>query len=461
MRCLVTAHDTHEGGPVPPQRPSLRQENRSPQLFCKRLDGRYYLFIDKIDSMHRDVAGCISSSHVSSGVIVVSERINIWTRRVRQILSPCTSGVFTVPRISREDAGYILDKIRRFGPWTRLQGMSEHERMDEIFHRADRQLLIGLLEATTGIGFTQIIRDDFAKIGDEAHQRFLILVGLASMHRSRIGSNIVGRALVNLDISQDANILVREVEGIVVSFGGRLEARHPVYARELFEKIVDADLTKDCLIALLLAYADHGTPVVKHVGREDGTVFKSIINHRFVREMMRNDESRVRKVYESFETKFHVDGLYWLQYGLALRGFGHHLEALSRLATARQAFNSPQIEHAYGQQLLIMAERALTRHDADTHLSEAVSILESLNMESWEGDTYPIVSLAEGHIRVVMKFGGVDEARKKAREYGNILLAAQRKYANERLDKAAGTVVKFAVTGEWTENHSTDYLARD
>ena len=37
MRCLVTAHDTHEGGPVPPQRPSLRQKNRSPQLFCKRL----------------------------------------------------------------------------------------------------------------------------------------------------------------------------------------------------------------------------------------------------------------------------------------------------------------------------------------------------------------------------------------------------------------------------------------
>ena len=42
MRCLVTAHDTHEGGPVPPQRPSLRQKNRSPQLFCKRLDIQYW-----------------------------------------------------------------------------------------------------------------------------------------------------------------------------------------------------------------------------------------------------------------------------------------------------------------------------------------------------------------------------------------------------------------------------------
>ena len=39
MRCFATAHDTHEGGPVPPQGPSLRQKNRSPQLFCKTLDG--------------------------------------------------------------------------------------------------------------------------------------------------------------------------------------------------------------------------------------------------------------------------------------------------------------------------------------------------------------------------------------------------------------------------------------
>ena len=39
MRCFAAAHDTHEGGPVPPQRPSLRQKNRSPQLFCKRLRG--------------------------------------------------------------------------------------------------------------------------------------------------------------------------------------------------------------------------------------------------------------------------------------------------------------------------------------------------------------------------------------------------------------------------------------
>ena len=424
-------------------------------------DDKFYLFIDKIDSMHKSVADCLGSTRIRNCCIVFSERINVWTRRVRQALHPHTTGTYTVKRISREDARYILDKIHQYGPWTRLQKMADAERMNEIFHRADRQLLIGLLEATTGIGFTQIIRSDFANVGDDSHRKLLILVGLASMHRSRISPNIVGRALANLHIVEGVNVLVSEVEGIVESQGGRLSARHPVYARELFEKIVDAEITMTCLIALLLAYADHETPVVRNVGKEDGTIFKSVINHRFVKEMMRSDEARVRTVYQSFETKFHADGMYWMQYGLALRGFGHQMEALSKLATARQAYNSPQIEHAYGQQLLILAERSNTKHDAEIYLMEAVSILRALDVAGWEEDTYPIVSLAEGHIRVSMKHDGNEIARRIAREYGNSLLTLQRRHPNTRLEQSVTTVVTFATTGEWTENQQLDFLDVD
>ena len=180
---------------------------------------KYYLFIDKIDSMHKSVADSIESSRMKNGCIVFSERINIWTRRIRQVLGPYTSGLFAVKRISWDDAKSILVKIEKFGPWTRLQGMSVSDRMKEVFDRADRQLLIGLLEATTGMGFTQIIRRDFADIGDDEHKRFLVLVGLASIHRARISPSIVGRALVNMGVVKDVNRLISEVEGIVVSQG--------------------------------------------------------------------------------------------------------------------------------------------------------------------------------------------------------------------------------------------------
>jgi len=377
--------------------------------------------------MHSSLAECINDRKLRNGCIIFSERINIWTRRVRDILRDQVSGSFTVKRITRNDATLILEKIHRFGPWTRLEKMSAAERMNEIYRRSDRQLLIGLLEATTGMGFVQIIKNDYANIGEDEYRKFLVLVGLGSIHRCTSSPNIVGRAVGNLGIADNVNSLMSQVEGIVVNSRGRLSARHPVYVRELFEKVVDPDLVKDCLIALLLSYADYESPVVKKVGKEDGSIFKSIINHRFVREMMQGDVARVKKVYETFETKFHVDGLYWLQYGLALRGFGYHRQALDILRTARQAFISPQIEHAYGQQLLIIAEHVASKDDYLQYLNEAISILEELSVDGWEGDTYPIVSLAEGHIRVAMKFLGVEEARSKARSYCNTLLAAKKK----------------------------------
>ncbi|MCP4330619.1 MAG: hypothetical protein GY791_19665 [Alphaproteobacteria bacterium] len=411
--------------------------------------------------MHKELGELLECSNVSNACLIFSERINIWTRRVRDILGQHTSKVFDVKRIVKDDASEILEKIEKFGPWTRLQRMNESERTNEIFHKADRQLLIGLMEATTGVGFIQIIRNDFAKIGDDSHAKFLVLVGLASIHRSTISPSIVGRALVNLAIAEDVNILASEVEGIVLSNGGKFSARHPVYVRELFEKIVGADIIRDCLISLLTAYADYEAPVIRHVGKSDGVVFKSIINNRFVKQMMRNDESRVRAVYGAFETTFHVDGLYWLQYGLALRSFGHQSEALEKFITAKQAFSSPQIEHAYAQQLLIIAANASNWDDAEPLLAEAIKSFRSLNTVGWEGDSYPIVSLAEGHISVVFRFQGLDEAQKLARIYGNELLAARKKGSNERLEEAVNNVMTFATTGVWKEGAQPDYLDVD
>lgn len=217
-------------------------------------------------------------------------------------------------------------------------------------------------------------------------------------------------------------------------------------------------MIRDCIISLLTAYADYETPVVRHVGKSDGVVFRSIVNHRFVKEMMRSVESRVRAVYGAFETTFHADGLYWLQYGLALRDFGRHSEALEKFSTARQAFGSPQIEHAYAQQLMIIAKNAATWDEAEPQLVEAIDIFRSLDSVGWEGDTYPIVSLAEGHIALVSRFKGLETAQSMARQYGNELLAARKNNPSERLEEAVINVTKFATTGTWKESYQADYL---
>lgn len=418
---------------------------------------RFYLFIDKIEAMHNEIAEILDSSDVKHICIVTAERLNIWNRRVKARIEPHVSKTFSVEKIRRPDAEKILEKLERFGPWTRLQTLSPAERMTAIFSKADRQLLIGLMEATTGLGFINIIDSDFKNVGDDRHKKFLVIVGLASIHRSTLSARIVGTALSNLGVVEDVNIMSRETEGIVVTNSKKYSARHPVYVRELFEKIVPTTLIRDCLIAVLEAFADYETPVIKHVGKADGIVFRSIINHRFVREMMRGDEDKVRSVYETFETKFHIDGLYWLQYGLALRDFDRQAEALEKLKTAREAFNSPHIEHAYAQQLLIIASRSGTWEEAEPLLNEAIEALRELNHVAQDADTYPIVTLAEGHITILLRFFGVEGTKAVTQQYANELLVAFKRNPSSRLQEAVTNVVTLASTGTWKEAYGPGY----
>ena len=312
------------------------------------------------------------------------------------------------------------------------------------------------MEATIGSGFTEIVANDFRNVGEDRHKKFLIIVGLASIHRSTLSSQVVGAALSNLGIEEDVNKMSMETEGIIVSNTNKYSARHPVYVRELFEKIAPTAMIRDCLVAVLEAFSSYETPVIKHVGKADGVVFKSIINHRFVKEMMHGDIEKVLSVYETFETKFHIDGLYWLQYGLALRDFDRHPEALEKLKTAREAYNSPHIEHAYAQQLMIIASMASTWDDAEPLLVEAMDTLRTLNRAADAEDTYPIVTLSEGHISIVLKFKDVEAAQKIAQQYANELLVAHHKHSSTRLESAVQKVVTFATNGIWTESYGPD-----
>jgi len=219
-------------------------------------------------------------------------------------------------------------------------------------------------------------------------------------------------------------------------------------------------MIKDCMIATLEAFSDYETPVIKHIRKADGVVFKSIMNHRFINHILRSDEEKVLSVYETFETKFHIDGLYWLQYGLALRGFNRQHDALEKLKTARQAYISPQIEHAYAQQLMIIARESSTWVEAEPMLTEAVDILSDLDSKANTTDAYPIVTLAEGHISVGRKFLRSETTRKIAQRYANSMLAIHNKNPDRRIEEAAKNITTFLTSGSWKALSEPDYFAR-
>lgn len=410
----------------------------------------YALFIDRVDMMANDLFAQLDANRMRKGTIVCAERQNIWDSRLQSILGRFCHNPQKLGQIRREDVGPILQRLQAYGPWTRLEAMQPSEREKEIYDKSRRQLLIGLMEATEGEGFEKIIKRDYAAITEHDQRALLVLVGLATVHRADAPISIVGRALHYMGHNASPLEIAGRLSGTILRSYDTMAARHPTYVRHLFEAVIDVKLLQQALIGLLRAFSDYGTPVMKHVDRNEGFIFKSIINHKFVKQLMRRDEAATLAVYSAFERIFHVDGLYWLQYGLALRDYKRHLEALEMFKTARQAFTSPQIEHAYAQQLLIMAAEAGSKAAAQPAIDEAIQTLKALLAGAGKTDAYPLVTMSEGHVSVTRRYEGDNAARELAKTYANGLLKERTRMPHDaRLEQAVTKLMKFSATGYW------------
>jgi len=169
-------------------------------------------------------------------------------------------------------------------------------------------------------------------------------------------------------------------------------------------------------------------------------------------DVLKGRETLIVSLYKSLEKSFELDGLFWLQYGLALRDMNDDEEALDKLRTAFNAYQMPHTQHALGQQLLIIGARTNDRTAAMAFVDEARSLLEPLDEIMDSDDTYPIVTLAEGHTALMRRFGDDSEARNVAKSY---LAALERRKQsqpdNTRLQECHSRIFKFAVTGTWVE----------
>ncbi|HVS27798.1 MAG TPA: SIR2 family protein [Burkholderiales bacterium] len=406
----------------------------------------YVIFTDKLDSIVHELNSVLKSHKLLRGTVVGSERQNIWIGRTRDILGEFSGAPFKVSEIHESDAEAILKKVEQFGPWQRLRKLSSADRVHELVAKAKRQLLIGLLETTLGDGFEKLIEEDYKRLKSREERLFLTVVGLATVHRSSIKESLVYRALRNLGIVTGVPQLLRLTAGITLYANGALYARHPVYVRYLFEHVIDPSEIQVSIKALLGAFGAYRVPIAKYAAKNERYVFKSILNHRFLREVLRGQDDLILDVFRSYEKVFQEDGLFWLHYGLALRECDEQDEALSKLKTAYEAYSSVQAEHALAQQKLILGRLTDSRTKAYVMLDEAKKALDRLDQVLELIDAYPIVTLSEGHVAIVLKFEGKEPARTLAKDYfADLNRRIKGGRGGERIDECAKRLMKFAV----------------
>lgn len=413
---------------------------------------RIVVAIDNVDVVADQLSEALASTRLSKTIILCAERENVWKKRTIHKLGQFASGAITVNEFSQQDAKKLLVKLEAYGSWTVLGQMNEKERVHTLVNGAKKQLLIALLEATYGRGFGEIIESDYRTLTSAEERMFFLTVGVVTERHFDAPTSLVDRALSALGILSKSTVFSEALSGIVMTRGDTLTARHPVYVRYLLEHVVDPQLTSEAIRGLLQAFSHYKPPVMKHLNKVEAAIYKKLINHKFLWEILKGRETLILSLYKGLEKSFELDGLFWLQYGLALRDLHDDGEALEKLRTAYSAYPMPHTQHALGQQLLILGAKAPDKRMAIAYAEEARSLLVPLDDIIDSDDTYPIVTLAEGHAKLVKNIEGADAARDVAKSYISVLKAkcdAQPK--NSRLRECHDRIFKFAVTGTWTE----------
>ena len=182
-------------------------------------------------------------------------------------------------------------------------------------------------------------------------------------------------------------------------------------------------------------------------------VYKFLVNAKSLSKLLKGDKERILRIYKKFEKKLELEGLFLMQYGLALRSFDQHDEAYIKLQHASIAYpDSPHIEHALAVQLLILCFKN-PEDIALTYLDKALNILRNLRyipnnkFFSDEVDMYPIVTLSEGHICVLHQLNRIDEAKILAKTYYETINKMDVATSSKRLLKTKDKLLRYYVSG--------------
>lgn len=408
--------------------------------------------LDNIDFFADQLKEVFTSKRLQKIMIIGAEREHIWKRKTRVKLDPYINNPIMVDQFTKADAEKILAKLEAYGSWTRLGQMRPQERTAELVGRAQLQLLIALLEATFGLGFGQIIANEFASLKTEDEIVTFMVVGLITDRKFEAPGSLVDRALSAAGITGGTALISENLAGIVINRENKLSVRHPVYIRYVLDHLVDPALTIKAISALLEAFSQYKTPVIKHVDKLHASIYKGLINHAFLRDVLKGRKDLVLPLYKSLEKKFEQDGLFWLQYGLSLRDFHYQDESLEKLRIARQAYPMDHTLHALAQQLLIVAAQVDDKQTALTYAEEAKEILKELDRVLQSDDTFPLVTLSEGYTEVMKKHAGEEVARQYAKEFSGLLKVRSESLPNDnRLKEAYSRMFRYSVTGTWVE----------
>jgi tetratricopeptide (TPR) repeat protein len=423
------------------------------QLYQKNERQKIIICIERLSYFYRQITSIFENNRIDV-VIIAAENPRILSSKIPIEFQKYIKRKTDISLIDKTDVPLLLEKIQKHGNWVRLHKMSVTERQNELFSKSKRQLLIGLLETTFGIGFKEIIRKDYMNISSDSERFLIILAGIATFQNTVSNEVTLSRALEFLELDSNVEKHCQNLIDIVqFQRNGEITTRHRLYIKHLFADFITLDQIEDAITAYIHAFTVYSFPIIKSLNSSESMVYKFLVNAKSLSNLLKGDKERILRIYKKFEKKLELEGLFLMQYGLALRSFDQHDEAYIKLQHASIAYpDSPHIEHALAVQLLILCFKN-PEDIALAYLDKALNILRNLRyipnnkFFSDEVDMYPIVTLSEGHICVLHQLNRIDEAKILAKTYYETINRMDVATSSKRLLKTKDKLLRYYVSG--------------
>ena len=371
---------------------------------------RIYLFVDDAADRIRELEAL--AEHIGSAgskmTVIAAARINEWNVSC-QSLHSLVSEVYEIPYLTSEEIDQLLELLAKHKAEGKLSGRSLAERKSEIEERAGRQLLVALHEATLGLPFVDIIKNEFDGIWPlEAKQIYLTICVLNRLNvpvRAGVISRIHGvpfddfkkRLFLPLE-----HIVQAEFDEVTRDYVYR--ARHPHIAEMVFETVLTKqeerfDSFMRCLGALNIDYSSDR--IAFRQMTRGKTVLDLFPGHEFAAAVYKRAGERAG---EKDGTLIHQMALYELN-----RPNGSLARSAELLATAAalRPFDT-SIKHSLAEFHLRSAEEARTGLEQEKHLREGAALCRDCNRAAPE-QPYGYTTLAKIGLKRLEGFGAWQE----------------------------------------------------
>lgn len=368
-------------------------------------DLQLFIFVDNVGMHSSDLAVLIPRLR-SKVTFVLADRTNqLPGRGTAYYVEPDVR--VSLSNLSEPDIDAILGKLEQFGPWHYLGKLTVPRRRAALSVIAQKQLLVGLREATEGTGYDEIAASEYNQLAEGYASAAYLLIALATMHRVPLSTQTFDIAIAKI-IPERAKLppaRLTGLEGVAFEERGWLRIRHQILADFCVRKIAERDKVIEAIEAIFHALSRFNSPIRKFTNKAETRLFAALTNHDFLWSMFRSERNDILRLFSRSERAFELDALFWLQYSLFEQKCGPRQlpSAVNHIRIALSIYpESYQVLHAYANIHfgLAMAEDSASK--ALMLMEQASKIIEQ-QIESSTSEAYAAVALYHGRIAVLKK----------------------------------------------------------